>query len=69
MVRRGRQRKFDNTIVSPCVSLCRFTGDEPICVGCGRLQDEVRDWPIMTAEQKLAILDLVAQRKKDLPKL
>ncbi|MGB2280623.1 MAG: DUF1289 domain-containing protein [Pseudomonadales bacterium] len=51
------------------MSLCRFTGEEPICVGCGRLQDEVRDWPIMTAEQKLAVLDLVAQRKKDLPKL
>ncbi|MDP6969644.1 MAG: DUF1289 domain-containing protein [Gammaproteobacteria bacterium] len=67
MVRRSRPRQFDTSIPSPCVSLCQFYADQPVCIGCGRHQDEIRDWPVMTAEQKLAVLEQVAQRKKNLP--
>ena len=67
MVRRSRKRQFDTTIASPCVSLCQFYDDQPVCKGCGRDQSEIRDWPILTAEQKLAVLEQVAVRKKSLP--
>ena len=67
MVRRFRPRQFDTSIASPCVSLCQFHSDEPVCIGCGRHQDEIRDWPTMSAEQKLVVLEQAAQRKQYLP--
>ncbi len=64
--RRRRPRRplmIDNTVPSPCLSICRFDG-EPYCVGCYRNADEIREWIIMTAEQKLEVLAKLAQRKK-----
>lgn len=63
---RRRPRKpliLDNTVPSPCLSICRFDG-EPYCVGCYRNVDEIREWMIMTREQKLAVLEQLEQRKK-----
>ena len=61
--RRG-PRMLDNTVPSPCLSVCRFDG-EPYCVGCYRNADEIREWIIMTREQKLDVLSKLEQRKKD----
>ena len=55
----------DNSVPSPCQSICRFDGS-PFCVGCFRDIDEIRDWMIMTREQKLAVIArLPARRKAD----
>lgn len=64
--RRGARKplKLDTSVSSPCLSICRFDG-EPFCRGCYRNADEIREWIIMTREQKLTILDLVAERRKD----
>jgi predicted Fe-S protein YdhL (DUF1289 family) len=43
--------------------VCRFDG-EPFCRGCYRDADEIREWIIMTRDQKLAILDKIAARRK-----
>lgn len=64
--RRRRPRRplmIDNTVPSPCLSVCRFDG-EPYCVGCYRNGDEIREWIIMTREQKLEVLGKLEQRKK-----
>lgn len=64
--RRRRPRRplmIDNTVPSPCLSVCRFDG-EPYCVGCYRNVDEIREWIIMTREQKLEVLGKLEQRKK-----
>lgn len=66
MVRRRRQRILDNSIPSPCMGTCRLFESQPICKGCYRHQDEIRNWPILTAEQKQAALDAIPERVKSL---
>ncbi|MCY4052191.1 MAG: DUF1289 domain-containing protein [Gammaproteobacteria bacterium] len=65
--RRGinSKRVFDNTVPSPCLSVCTFDG-QPYCRGCYRNADEIRDWMIMSRQQKLYILtQLDIRRKQD----
>ena len=56
---------------SPCVKICKFgeylsQGLELVCIGCGRTQDEIREWIIFTDEQRNTIM----QRLKDpMPRL
>jgi predicted Fe-S protein YdhL (DUF1289 family) len=65
--RRRRSRRpamMDNSVPSPCQSICRFDG-KPLCIGCFRNADEIREWMIMTREQKLAVLaELPARRRQ-----
>ncbi|MXZ80915.1 MAG: DUF1289 domain-containing protein [Gammaproteobacteria bacterium] len=62
--RSGRTvRRFDTSVPSPCLSVCTFDG-EPFCRGCYRNADEIRDWMIMSREQKLAVLEQVAERRR-----
>ena len=56
--------QLDNSVPSPCVSVCQFNG-EPFCRGCYRNIDEIREWMIMSKEQKLAVLELVTQRRME----
>ena len=67
---RGRVRRrsrpgpvFDTTIASPCISVCQIDDTTGCCLGCHRSMDEIRDWPIMTAAEKTAVLARVAERK------
>ena len=61
--REARGRRIDDTIPSPCVQICQVNSASTHCIGCLRTLDEIRDWPIMTAEEKLAVLDALAQRR------
>ena len=60
--RRVRERTFDTTVASPCIAICQL-GPEDLCVGCLRSMDEIRDWPIMTAEEKRTVLANIETRK------
>ena len=49
---------------SPCVKICKFgeylsQGLELVCIGCGRTQDEIRDWFTATDTDKLRILERI----------
>ena len=49
---------------SPCVKICKFgeylsQGQELVCIGCGRTQDEIRDWFTATDTDKLRILERI----------
>ena len=33
------------------------------CIGCYRAIDEIREWPILTADEKRAVLARIADRK------
>ncbi len=35
------------------------------CDGCYRTMDEIREWMIMTREEKLAVLEKIAVRKSE----
>ncbi|WP_424947628.1 DUF1289 domain-containing protein [Candidatus Spongiihabitans sp.] len=63
--RRGAHQhpRLDTTVPSPCLSVCRFDG-EPFCRGCYRNADEIREWIIMSSEQKRAVLALIAARRE-----
>jgi predicted Fe-S protein YdhL (DUF1289 family) len=64
--RRREQRRrmlFDTSVPSPCVSICQMEESTGLCLGCRRTIDEIRDWIIMTAEEKLAVLALIDERK------
>ena len=63
-MRRGPGKKIDwNSIKSPCVKVCKLEGG--VCKGCGRTQDEIREWLILTEKQR----DLIMQRlEKPVPR-
>lgn len=61
--RRTRARRFDTTVPSPCIAVCQIDDATACCIGCLRTIDEIRDWPIMTAEEKQAVLSRIAARK------
>ena len=51
MTRRGQRDRIRwEDIKSPCVKICKL--ENGICIGCGRTQDEIREWAIMTEIQR-----------------
>jgi predicted Fe-S protein YdhL (DUF1289 family) len=66
--REGRRRRprrapvFDTTVASPCISVCQIDDATGCCIGCHRSMDEIRDWPILSAEEKTAVLARLAER-------
>ena len=56
MVRRGQRNRIRwEDIKSPCVKICRL--EDGVCIGCGRTQDEIREWVIMTDNQREKIME------------
>lgn len=56
----GSARQIDTSVKSPCISVCQVKDD--MCTGCKRTIDEIRDWMIMTADEKRAVMTLVENR-------
>ncbi|HEY7761244.1 MAG TPA: DUF1289 domain-containing protein [Burkholderiales bacterium] len=50
-------------VPSPCTKVCALDARSGLCVGCYRTIDEVADWVEMSAEDKRAVLERVAQRR------
>jgi predicted Fe-S protein YdhL (DUF1289 family) len=66
--RRNRKRSrrapsFDTSVPSPCISVCQVDNATGCCIGCYRSIDEIREWPILTADEKQAALARIAARK------
>jgi predicted Fe-S protein YdhL (DUF1289 family) len=53
-MRRGVKR-VESIVPSPCKKICAYE-DNDYCIGCGRTPDEIREWIILTDEEKLVIL-------------
>ena len=54
-MRRGRRKRIRwEDIESPCVKICKLV--ERVCICCGRSQDEIRDWVIMTDKERQTIM-------------
>ncbi|WP_299399164.1 DUF1289 domain-containing protein [Pelagibius sp.] len=61
--RRERARRgLDTSVPSPCIQVCQVDPKNDCCIGCGRHIDEIRDWPILSAEEKTAILEKLPER-------
>jgi predicted Fe-S protein YdhL (DUF1289 family) len=64
--RRERKRpEIDHSVPSPCIRVCQFSGTD-FCDGCYRNIDEIREWMIMSREQKLLTLEKISERKQAL---
>ena len=62
--RRNRERFVpDTTVASPCLKICQVRKGDEICVGCLRSMDEIRDWIILSREERLEVLSNVEERK------
>ena len=61
--RRAQARQFDTSIPSPCIAVCDLEEGTDLCLGCRRHVDEIRDWPVMTADEKRATLSRIEERK------
>ena len=49
---------------SPCIKVCKLSygsyfsvSGKLVCIGCGRTQDEIRDWMILTDEERKKIME------------
>ncbi len=60
---RLRAQVFDSSVPSPCVAICQMDEANRFCIGCGRTLDELRDWIIMTADEKRAVLARIEAAK------
>lgn len=52
-------------IPSPCVKLCTLDPLTGVCRGCHRTIDEIAEWVEYTPQEKLAVLERIARRKKE----
>lgn len=62
---RTRARRFvpDESVPSPCISVCQIDDARGYCIGCFRDVDEIRDWIIMSAAEKTEVLARIAERR------
>lgn len=51
----------DLDVASPCTGVCRVDGDN-MCVGCGRLIDEIVEWSRASEARRRVIVRLAAER-------
>jgi len=49
---------------SPCVKICHLVNKitHMECVGCGRTQEEIRDWTILTDQEREVIMERVSKK-------
>jgi predicted Fe-S protein YdhL (DUF1289 family) len=50
-------------VPSPCITVCQIDDTTGLCLGCARNVDEIREWPILTAEEKKQILEHIRERR------
>ncbi|MEO6748453.1 MAG: DUF1289 domain-containing protein [Casimicrobiaceae bacterium] len=58
-------RIHDDSVASPCISVCVLDLAQTKCVGCGRTLHEIAAWDDMSAEEKRAVLAALPARLAD----
>tara|TARA_B100000470_G_scaffold129992_1_gene100549 strand:- start:319 stop:537 length:219 start_codon:yes stop_codon:yes gene_type:complete len=56
-------KQVDKSVRSPCIGVCTYNEKEEFCVGCYRSKQELKEWWIMTKEQKLETLEIIKGRQ------
>ena len=46
---------YASTPDAPCIAICSTAQGDAVCKGCGRTEDEVRDWPTLSPWAKRAV--------------
>ena len=43
---------YDHTPDTPCIAICSTAQGDALCKGCGRTEDEVQHWPLLSPAEK-----------------
>jgi len=43
---------YASTPDAPCIAICSTAQGDAVCKGCGRTEDEVQHWPVLSAGEK-----------------
>lgn len=54
-------------IESPCVKICVLHPEAKICIGCHRTGEEIATWSRMSREARREIMEVLPERKAQLP--
>ena len=46
---------YATTPDAPCIAICSTAQGDAVCKGCGRTEDEVQHWPVMTPGEKRGV--------------
>jgi uncharacterized protein len=46
---------YAGTPDAPCIAICSTAQGDAVCKGCGRTEDEVQHWPMLTPGEKRAV--------------
>jgi predicted Fe-S protein YdhL (DUF1289 family) len=46
---------YASTPDAPCIAICSTAQGDPVCKGCGRTEDEVQHWPLLTPVEKRVV--------------
>lgn len=49
-------------IMSPCISVCKMSGQTGLCTGCHRTLDEIASWSEMSQQERRLIMEQLQQR-------
>jgi predicted Fe-S protein YdhL (DUF1289 family) len=66
IMRRGQGITVGKEIESPCISVCKLSGE--LCISCGRTKDEIKKWKGMKRPEKKETVQRAAVRLKAIKK-
>ena len=46
---------YASTPDAPCIAICSTAQGDAVCKGCGRTEDEVQHWPLLTPSEKRTV--------------
>lgn len=58
-----RRRKPEQSVPSPCISVCELDLAQSRCKGCHRTLDELRAWGAMTDDEKRVVWERIEARQ------
>ncbi len=53
---------YTQEVETPCVKVCVLDPETGFCIGCGRTRAEIARWLSMTAAERRAIMEGLAER-------
>ena len=60
---RSKQPDVPAAMPSPCISICQMDPQADVCLGCYRTRQEIASWSSMNAEEQLALLAILNERR------
>lgn len=59
----SKQPDVPAAMPSPCISICQMDPQADFCLGCYRTRHEIASWSSMKAEEQLALLAILNERR------